>query len=124
MSGSQPGPGAGQTPAGSANWVRVAALADVPPGSALEVRHDGRSYALFRLGESVYCLDGLCPHQKGRLTTVNPDESVVTCSRLGCLRWQFDIRTGSCLQQPQVRARAYGVRIEGDSVFLALDPSG
>jgi Rieske [2Fe-2S] domain len=46
-------------------WVRVADLADLPPGSALEVRRNGRVYALFRIGDSVRGLDGLCPHQGG-----------------------------------------------------------
>ena len=54
---------AGQASAEATTWVRVASLADLPPGSALEVRHGHRVYVLFRLGDSVSCLDGLCPHQ-------------------------------------------------------------
>ncbi|MGE5755667.1 MAG: Rieske 2Fe-2S domain-containing protein [Planctomycetaceae bacterium] len=57
--------GGGRAPAGSTGWVRVAGLEDLPPGSALEVRHGRRVYALFRLGDSITCLDGLCPHHGG-----------------------------------------------------------
>jgi hypothetical protein len=51
--------GGGRAPAGSMGWLRVAGLEDLPPGSALEVRHGRRVYALFRLGDSITCLDGL-----------------------------------------------------------------
>ena len=107
----------------SASWVRVAALADLPPGSAREVRLGGRVYALFRLGDSVIGLDGLCPHQGGHLAAAGRAEAVVTCPRVGCLRWRFDTRTGACLQQGRIRLRTYDVRIEAGSVFLDTDHS-
>ncbi len=45
--------GAGRAPDESTSWVLVASLTDLPPGSALEVRHGHRVYALFRLGDSA-----------------------------------------------------------------------
>ena len=119
------GQGAGRAPAEErVGWVRVADLADLPPGSALEVCLGGRVYALFRVGDSVRCLDGLCPHQGGHLAAARLVGAVVTCPRVGCLRWRFDTRTGACLQQSRVRLRTYEVRIEAGSVFLATDQSG
>jgi nitrite reductase (NADH) small subunit len=118
------GQGAGQAPAESASWVRVAALADLPPGSAREVRHRDRVYALFRLGDSVHCLDGLCPHQGGHLAAAGRAEAVVTCPRVGCRWWRVDTRTGACLQQGRVRLRTYEVRIEAGSVVLFAAPAG
>jgi nitrite reductase/ring-hydroxylating ferredoxin subunit len=79
--------GARRAPAESTGWVRVGALADLPPGSAREVRLGDRVYALFRLGDSVHCLDGLCPHQGGHLAGSGRAEAVLTCPRVGCLRW-------------------------------------
>lgn len=112
--------GGGRAPAGSTGWVRVAGLEDLPPGSALEVRHGRRVYALFRLGDSITCLDGLCPHHGGHLAEGGRALAVVTCPRLGCLRWQFDTITGACLQQGQVRCWTYEVRIKAGSLLLAL----
>ena len=122
MHGADPESGVERTPTESGNWVRVAALADLPPGSALEVRHRGRVYALFRVGESVHGLDGLCPHQGAHLAAGRPAGGIVSCPRVGCLRWRFDIRTGACLQHSRVRLRTYESRIEADSVLLANDP--
>lgn len=104
------------------SWVRVASLADLPPGSAREVRLGRRVYGLFRLGDDVRCLEGLCPHQGGHLAASGRAEAVVTCPRVGCLRWRFDTRTGACLQHDRIRLRTYPVRIEAGSVFLAADP--
>jgi len=124
VASAESGQGAGRAPAESARWVRVAALAGLPPGSALEVRLGHRVYALFRLGDSVSGLDGLCPHHGGHLAAAGRAEAVVTCPRVGCLRWRFDTRTGACLQHNRVRLRTYEVRIESGSVFLATDQSG
>jgi nitrite reductase (NADH) small subunit len=114
---------AGKASAEATTWIRVASLADLPPGSALEVRHGHRVYVLFRLGDSVSCLDGLCPHQGGHLAKGDRAEAVVTCPRDGCLRWRFDTRTGACLQHGRVHLRTYEVLIEAGSVLLAVGPS-
>jgi nitrite reductase (NADH) small subunit len=106
------------------NWVRVADLADLPPDGALEVRVRQGVYALFRLGDSVSCLDGFCPHHGGHLAAAGRAEAVAICPRVGCLRRQFDIRSGDCRQHSRVRCRTYEVRIEAGSVFLALGASG
>lgn len=66
----------------------------------------------------MVCVDGLCPHQGGHLAAAGRAEAVVTCPRVGCLRWRFDTRTGVCLQHDRVRLRAYEVRVEGGFVFL------
>ena len=116
--------GAGSAPAELPGWVRVAALAELPPGSAREARVDGRLYVLFRLDDTVRCLDGLCPHQGGHLAAASPAHEVVTCPRIGCLRWRFDIRTGACLQHGRIRLRTYKARIQAGSVFIATDDSG
>jgi nitrite reductase/ring-hydroxylating ferredoxin subunit len=97
----------------------IADLADLPPGSAREVRIGGHVYDLFRLGDSVHCLDGLCPHGGTRLATAGRAEAVVACPLVGCLRWRFDIRTGACLQHGRIRLRTYEVRIAGGAVLLA-----
>jgi nitrite reductase/ring-hydroxylating ferredoxin subunit len=106
------------------SWVRVADLADLAPGSAREVRLGGRVYAPFRPGDSVHCLDGLCPHQEGHMAAAGWAGAVVTCPRVGCLRWRFDTRTGACLQDGRVRLRTFEVRVEAGSVLLAPGQSG
>jgi nitrite reductase (NADH) small subunit len=101
-------------------WVEAASLDDLPSGSSLEFSSDGRVYALFRVGQAITCLDGLCPHQGGRLADGPLVGSKVTCPRLGCLRWSFDVETGACPVGEILNRRLYPVRVEGRAVFVAL----
>ncbi len=101
-------------------WVEVARLVDLPVGSAVEFTHEGRVYALFHLGDSITCIDGLCPHRKGRLALGSLVGSKVTCPRVGCLRWSFDVLTGVCPVHESLLRRLYPVRVDRDSVFVAL----
>ncbi len=101
-------------------FVEAAKLDDWPAGSALEFRHAGRSYLLFRLGGGVACTDALCPHQGGSLAAGPFDGSRVTCSRKGCLRWSFDVRTGQGPTGGSTRLATYPARVEGGAVLVDL----
>ena len=103
-----------------AQWIEAASLDDLPAGSSREFSHDGRIYALFRVGDRVTCLDGLCPHQGGRLAVGPLRGSKVTCPRRGCLRWSFDVLSGACPVSESLERRLYPVRLEGRAVLVAL----
>ncbi len=105
-------------PAG--RWIEVASLDDLPPGSSREFSDGGRAYALFRAGDDVTCLDGLCPHRGGRLADGPFDGSKVTCPRRGCLRWSFDVLTGACPVGESLRRRLYPVRLAGRAILVDL----
>jgi nitrite reductase (NADH) small subunit len=101
-------------------WIEAASLDDLPSGSSLEFSSKGRVYALFRVGEAITCIDGLCPHQGGRLAVGPFDGSKVICPRRGCLRWSFDVSTGVCPVSESLTRRLYPVRVEGRAVLVAL----
>ncbi len=103
-------------------WVEVATLDDLPAGGSLEFSSLGRIYALFRSpdDEAITCLDGLCPHDGGRLASGSFDGARVICPRRGCLRWSFDLRTGASSVGEGVRRRLHPVRLEGRAVLVAL----
>ncbi len=101
-------------------WTLAATLDDLPSGSSREFWRDGRVYALFRVGDSITCIDGRCPHQGGRLANGTFAGSTVTCPRLGCLRWSFDVTTGAASVGETLTRRLYPVRLEESAVFVAL----
>jgi nitrite reductase (NADH) small subunit len=103
-------------------WIEAASLDDLPAGSALEFVSRGRVYALFRPldDREITCLDGLCPHNGGRLAVGSFDGRRVTCPRRGCLRWSFDVRTGAASVGDLVRRPIYPVRLEGRAVLTDL----
>ncbi|MGH9782107.1 MAG: Rieske (2Fe-2S) protein [Candidatus Acidiferrales bacterium] len=48
-------------------WIEVARVEDVPPGTVRGARANGCMLALVNSGGVVYALDGVCPHMKGPL---------------------------------------------------------
>ena len=52
----------------ASQWLRVAALIDVPIGEARAVNLDGRSIALFNVEGRIYATDNQCPHMGYPLT--------------------------------------------------------
>ena len=53
------------------------------------------------------------------LTTGKFEGDIVTCPRHG---WIYNVRTGDCLTHESTRLRRYGLKVEGDDVFITLLP--
>jgi len=98
-------------------FVKLASLADVPPGGGLEVEHDGRIYAIFNIDGVISAIDGLCPHQGGPLAEGEVCGTVVTCPWHG---WQFDVRTGQPLYGGRTYQPVFEVKIVGEDVLVAV----
>jgi len=96
-------------------WIRVASLSELEPGSGREFVVGERIVALFRTDEKIYALDGICPHQGGPLGDGRLEGNVVTCPWHG---WQFDVRNGQHQFNPSFRQPTLPVRIEGDAVYV------
>ena len=77
--------------------IEVAALQEIPSDAGKALRVQGREIALFRAGESLYAIDGVCPHEGGPLAAGFINEGIVTCP---WHLWQFDARTGASTEDP------------------------
>lgn len=100
-----------------ADWIEAAKLADVPPGSALEVVIEGTILALVNVDGEVHALDGMCAHQGGPLGKGVVKGCTLTCPWHG---WQYDVTTGRQVLSEQIRQRRYPVRIESDTICIQL----
>lgn len=99
-------------------WIRVARVADLPPGTTLEVIAAERVVALANVEGEIRALDGVCPHQGGPLGEGQLDGPILTCPWHG---WQFDARTGRhCLSRTIVQPQ-FAVRVEGDDIFVHIE---
>jgi nitrite reductase/ring-hydroxylating ferredoxin subunit len=104
----------------------VATVEEIEPGTRKIVTVNGREIGIFRLGDAFYGLINRCPHQgaplcRGEIVSrlVAPMPGDYRLTRTGeMLRcpwhcWEFDIRTGRSLCDPNsVQARAFEVAIE------------
>ena len=100
------------------DFVRVASLADLPPGSVRSVKVRLKEYAIFNLGGRIIATRGACPHQMSSLALGQVCGEDVTCARHG---WRFRIPTGEPLPPSPAWAKLsrYAVVVEGDDVYLS-----
>lgn len=99
-------------------FVRVAAVAELPPGQGKVVEIQGKKIALFQMNGAIHAIDDTCTHRGGPLSEGQVADNVVTCPWHGA---QFDILTGQALRPPARTAVArYNVRVTGSDVEVEV----
>ena len=96
------------------DWITVAKVGELAPGSHRVVDVDGAAVVVFNLGGEYYAIEDVCTHDGGQLTggTVEGDE--VVCPRHGA---RFSIRTGEALAAPAYEPVAkFPVRVENGMI--------
>jgi 3-phenylpropionate/trans-cinnamate dioxygenase ferredoxin subunit len=124
-------------PAGSRRGRReraryvVARADEIGPGER-KIAFAGRvSVGVFNVDGEFYALANVCPHMGaplclGPLTGTNVRSAPATyvwdeegrILRCPWHKWEFDVRTGESLFDPQVRTRAYRVAVEDGDVAV------
>ena len=99
------------------NWVPAIPLDACPADSSVELVIDERIVALFRVGDTIYALDGVCPHQGGPLGKGQVDGCVVTCPWHG---WQFDLASGRHLLTSTIVQTSFPTRVEDDTIWIDI----
>lgn len=104
---------------GTERWIRVASLAELPPGEMLAVAVDDHEVALYRLGEDeVRATANVCTHALAYLTDGWLEDGEIECPLHG---GRFDVRSGRGLCAPiESDLRVYPVRIEGEDILIGL----
>jgi nitrite reductase/ring-hydroxylating ferredoxin subunit len=77
----------------------------------------GRRLVVYNVEGDFYATDATCAHQGGPLGDGLLDGCVVTCPWHA---WQFDIRTGEALYDPDVALHTHPVTLEGDDVLVEV----
>jgi nitrite reductase/ring-hydroxylating ferredoxin subunit len=95
--------------------VKVAVTRDLAPGQGKLVEVDGQPIALFNVNGAFYALGAVCPHEGGPLQDGELDDDTVICPWHS---FDFNLRTGECSADPDLRVATYVVKIEGDDVFV------
>lgn len=98
-------------------WIRVAAVSDVPPGSCGEFVASGRVVALYNVEGQYYALDGICPHQGGPLGKGSLCGSIVTCPWHG---FQFDVTTGQHPTSKSLTHPIFPVKVESGEILVEI----
>ena len=104
------------------DFVRVAAVADLPPGSCRSIRIGLRRIAVFNIAGSFHAVEDACAHMKAPLSGGRIRGAEVTCARHG---WVYDLATGRRVDKEGTSLRVYAVKVEAGAVYVgtAGDPA-
>jgi len=96
-------------------FVKVAKLADLPPGQVMEATVDGRYFAVCNTGSEITCLDGECACTGGPLSQGTLRDGLVICPWHG---WRYDCKTGVCAYDADMRQAMFPVKVEDGEIWI------
>src|SRR6266542_3173777 len=79
------------------NFINVANVSDIPPGTAKVVDVQNVGVALFNLDGTIYAIDNMCQHAGGPLGEGTIKGDIVVCPWHG---YRYHIKTGKYLKNP------------------------
>lgn len=102
-------------------FVKVAALKEVPQGRAHVFEVKGKRIAVCHSESGIYAIDDRCTHDNGPLGEGELLDGEIECPRHGA---RFDIKTGKALCLPAVGAVAtYDVEVRNGEIWIGLPAS-
>lgn len=98
-------------------FVPVAQVEEIPPGSMKAVMIEGRSIAIYHTAEGFFASDNNCPHRGGPLVEGDLTGTDVVCP---WHFWTFSLRTGENDRNSQIRLCRHETKVEGSQLFVRL----
>jgi nitrite reductase (NADH) small subunit len=98
-------------------FVPVARVEDVPPGTVTAVRAGDEEIALAHCDGGFFAVQGHCLHLQGPLSEGRLHDCVLTCPWHG---WQYDVRTGQNEFDLAIQLRTYDVQVDDGEVRVRL----
>ncbi len=98
-----------------AEFVLVAHVDEVSPGSSRVCKVEGKTIALFNIFGRFYAINNICPHEGGPLAKGRVKGHVVSCP------WhdlQFDVRNGFGTEGGGYCVGSYEVYVEEGQVYV------
>lgn len=100
-------------------WVRVASLADCPPGTLLGVEANGNHLVLANVGGDVYALEDRCSHQDYPLSDGELEDGTLECIYHGAC---FDVSSGRATQLPAIKpVQTFEVDVRDEEIFVEVE---
>jgi nitrite reductase (NADH) small subunit len=97
-------------------FVKIGAVAQLPPGSVMEAEVNGNTYAVCNADGELHALDGVCPHAGGPLGQgALQDGGILVCPWHA---WEYDCRTGANTFDEEVRVTRFPVKVEGGEILI------
>jgi len=95
--------------------IKVCREQDLAEGSVKTARILSRTVAVIRVKGELYGLEADCKHMKTSIARGKIDSHTITCPAHG---WQYDIRTGACLNEPWAQLKTFPVVVEDGQIYV------
>ena len=101
----------------SDEFVKAAVLSELRDNAGIQRTLNDREVGLFRDGEEVLAVDGICPHVGGPLGEGFVEDGKVYCPLHG---WPFDLKTGKCITNKRAKVECFQTKVEHGAVFVRI----
>jgi len=102
---------------GLAEFVTVARVGEIAPGTGRQVTVGDRWVGLFNINGEYHAIDNICLHRGGPLCEGPIAGTIVTCPWHG---WQYNVCSGKLVTNPSVGVETYPVEVRGDDIFVDI----
>jgi len=97
--------------------IKVARIAEVPPGQGRVVHAGAKSLALFNVDGAYHAIDNSCPHRGGPMGEGDLEGRVAICPWHG---WRWDVTTGANANNPAVKIGCFRTAVVDGDVYVEL----
>jgi 3-phenylpropionate/trans-cinnamate dioxygenase ferredoxin component len=96
---------------------RVAAAAEIPPGTAKPFSVEGTGILVCNVDGDFYAIEDTCTHDGGQLDQGTMEGLCVVCPRHGAT---FDVRTGAATPPAVMPVLTFPVRVAQGDIFVEV----
>lgn len=99
-------------------WYKITQLENIPLMGSRKIEIGETEIAIFKTRDgSIFAVNNVCPHKKGKLSEGLVHETQVTCP---LHNWEIDLKTGQALGNDKGCTVIYETKIEDGILFLNL----
>ena len=100
-----------------ARLVKLAEANELSPDQGKLVQVEGNDIALFNVNGTYHAMGAVCPHEDGPLHEGEVDGDTIICPWHG---YDFNVKTGECPVDSELRVLTYVVKTERNDVFIEV----
>jgi nitrite reductase/ring-hydroxylating ferredoxin subunit len=102
-------------------FIKVCNKNEIEDGKGKVVDVNGKNIAVMNNGGEILAIDNTCAHMHGPLGDGECKEGKVRCP---WHMWEYDLKTGKCETDENIKLNTFEVKIEGEDVLVHPEPKG